>query len=262
MLSELRNRAENEVHCGRAAAGAGRPGAQTEDLTQERIDHLLEQLWVAEEDHRIIPAERGSANTAACSEKHTDEPTDCECGCDVSEHLPAMRASGLVEVSDGAVRLTELGVTRAEQLIRRHRLAEVLLTELLDLDTADSQNDVCRLEHAISPNVADRICAFLGHPPVCPHGRPIPRGNGCATITREVPPLVAPLSDAAIGHTYRIVFIAPKHHARLDRLAVLGITPGAEIRLHQKMPSYVVRIGETDVALDRDIAREIYVRPA
>ncbi len=216
---------------------------------------------MAEEDHRIIPAERGSANAAACSEKHTDEPTDCECGCDVSEHLPAMRASGLVEVSDGAVRLTELGVTRAEQLIRRHRLAEVLLTELLDLDTADSQTTsaVWSMPYLRMSRTAS---ARSWAPPVCPHGRPIPRGNGCATITREVPPLVAPLSDAAIGHTYRIVFIAPKHHARLDRLAVLGITPGAEIRLHQKMPSYVVRIGETDVALDRDIAREIYVRPA
>jgi DtxR family Mn-dependent transcriptional regulator len=262
MLSKLRYRAKNEVVGGGPAGNGGRHLEKQEELTREQTDHLLEQLWVAQEDQRLIPAQvTGDAPEHACSFQHTDDGTGCQNGCDVTAHLPYLKAAGLVEEVDGAVRLSETGVARAEELIRRHRLTELLLTELLDVDTAESRPDVCRLEHAISPPIVERICAFLGHPPHCPHGRPIPRGRCCGRITREVPPLVAPLEGAAVGQTYRVVFIAPKSHLRLDRLAVLGLTPGAQIRLHQKRPSYVIRIGETDVAIDPDIAREIYVRP-
>ncbi len=261
MLSKLRHRAKDEVLGGGPSGNGGGQAEGPEKLTREQTDHLLEQLWVAAEDRRDISAKPGAGPAGhACSLQHSDDGTDCQDGCDITEHLPRLKAAGLVEEVDGVVRLSETGAARAEELIRRHRLTELLLTELLDLDTAESRSDVCRLEHAISSNVVERICAFLGHPPHCPHGRPIPRGRCCGRITREVPPLVAPLADAAVGQRYRVVFIAPRSHIRLDRLAVLGLTPGAELRLHQKRPSYVVRVGETDVAIDRDIAREIYVR--
>ncbi len=261
MLSKLRYRAKNEVVGGGPSGNGGGPVEGPPELSREQTDHLLEQLWVAEEDRRSIPADPSDASPGhSCSLQHADDGTDCREGCDISAHLPRLKAAGLVEEVDGTIRLSETGAARAEELIRRHRLTELLLTELLDLDSAESRTDVCRLEHAISPTVVERICAFLGHPPHCPHGRPIPRGRCCGRITREVPPLVAPLEDAAVGQRYRVVFIAPKSHTRLDRLAVMGLTPGAEIRLHQKRPSYVIRIGETDVAIDQDIAREIYVR--
>lgn len=69
-----------------------------------------------------------------------------------------------------------------------------------------------------------------------------------------------PLTEACSSNFYRIVFIPPKNKARLNRLAVLGILPGSNIRIHQKKPTYVIRIGETDVALDEEVVREIYVR--
>ena len=73
-------------------------------------------------------------------------------------------------------------------------------------------------------------------------------------------PLVEPLSNVEVGKDYRIVFITPKNHARLDRLSVLGVHPGSVLHLHQKRPTYVVRVGETDVALDLDIADDIFVK--
>jgi len=63
-----------------------------------------------------------------------------------------------------------------------------------------------------------------------------------------------------IGETGRIVFIIPSSHSRLDRLGSLGIVPGSIIRLHQKQPSFVIEIGETTLAVDYDITKEIYVR--
>ena len=74
-------------------------------------------------------------------------------------------------------------------------------------------------------------------------------------------PLVQPLSDLAIGRPARVVFITPALYARLDRLQVLGIRPGGLVRLSQNRPAIVVQVGETNVALDREICREIFVRP-
>ena len=64
-----------------------------------------------------------------------------------------------------------------------------------------------------------------------------------------------------LGAAGRIVFIAPKFHDRMDRLAALGVIPGSELRLHQRSPSYVIEVGETTIALDAEIAGEIFVKP-
>jgi DtxR family Mn-dependent transcriptional regulator len=73
-------------------------------------------------------------------------------------------------------------------------------------------------------------------------------------------PLLASLRDLELGESGRIAFIAPKLHARLDRLAALGVVPGSQLRLHQRRPAYVVALGETTLALDDELAGEIFVR--
>jgi DtxR family Mn-dependent transcriptional regulator len=75
-----------------------------------------------------------------------------------------------------------------------------------------------------------------------------------------VRPLVTGLPHFELGASGRIVFIAPKFHDRMDRLAALGVIPGSEIRLHQRSPSYVIEVGETTIALDPEIAGEIFVK--
>ena len=92
------------------------------------------------------------------------------------------------------------------------------------------------------------------------HGKPIPRGRCCEVIRKELSPLVMPLSELPPGEMARIVFMTPKSHARLDRLASLGIIPGSRVRLHQKRPTCVIQIGETDVAIDLSVAGEIFVK--
>ena len=74
-------------------------------------------------------------------------------------------------------------------------------------------------------------------------------------------PLIVRLSKLGLGARARVVFLTPSFHKRFDRLAAFGINPGAELLLHQSKPAYVVRLGETELALDQEIADEIYVRP-
>jgi DtxR family Mn-dependent transcriptional regulator len=122
------------------------------------------------------------------------------------------------------------------------------------------EEEACKLEHILSPGVTESVCTFLGHPPTCIHGKPIPRGDCCAKFKKEMKPLVIPLDELGLGEEGRIVFIAPRSHQRLDRLSTLGIVPGSIVRMHQKNPSHVLQLGETTLALDKDIVRDIYVK--
>jgi DtxR family Mn-dependent transcriptional regulator len=169
--------------------------------------------------------------------------------------IRCMQDDNLITLDGDIISFTEQGERRARDIIRRHRLAERLFNDVLDL--SEYEEDACRFEHAISPEVEEAICTLLGHPPFCPHEKPIPKGRCCDLYTRKVRPLVQSLRDVEVGKTARVLFItAPS----MDRLAAMGLVPGADITLNQKMPSYVVEIGATTMAIDEDIAKGIYVK--
>lgn len=184
---------------------------------------------------------------------HADDP---------KKWVEALQEQGLITVANGIVRLTPQGEEEARQIIRRHRLTERLFADVFATSQEVWEREACELEHqtVLVEEAVNAVCAFLGHPTSCPHGRLIPRGSCCAEFKKELKPFVIPLTNAAISETYRIVFITPKSAKRLDRLSVLGIIPGSDIRMRQKKPSCVIRIGETDVALDQEIVKDIYVK--
>lgn len=171
------------------------------------------------------------------------------------EKIRQMQKDSLISIEEGGIIFTDAGKQRARDIIRRHRLAERLFVDVFDLK--DFEADACLVEHAISPGVEEAICTLLGHPPLCPHGKSIPKGRCCALYTRKVKPLVQSLRDVEVGKSAKVLFInAPA----MDRLAAMGLVPGADITLNQKMPSYVVEIGATTMAIDEDIAKGIYVK--
>ncbi|MBI1911517.1 MAG: metal-dependent transcriptional regulator [Deltaproteobacteria bacterium] len=174
--------------------------------------------------------------------------------------LESMRRDGLVNISGDTVTLTLEGEKLAEACIRRHRLAERLLTEVLAMNDDGLEKNACSFEHTLSPEVTDNICTLLGHPPTCPHGLPIPRGNCCKKTKDDLKPIVQQLSVLDVGDRGRIIFIASNSHMRLDKLGTLGIVPGSNIKVHQKRPAFVLQIGETTLALDPEIIKEIYVK--
>jgi len=174
--------------------------------------------------------------------------------------LEGMARKDLIRIDGDTVALTKTGEEQARLAIRRHRLAERLLSEVFDVSEGTLEDEACDFEHILSKGVTDSICTLLGHPPACPHGHPIPRGECCEKTKKELRPLVKPLTDIKAGDKARIVFILPSAHSRLDKLSALGILPGGTLRVHQKSPAFVLELGETTIAIDKDIAKEIFVR--
>lgn len=213
-------------------------------MSDIHIDEILEAVWTEMEEGRDTVG--GVLDVAEVEDK--------------KEALDLVIKSGLLVEQEGRLKFTPEGERRARLIIRRHRLAERLFSEVLQLETHHIESNACTFEHLLSPEVTESVCTFLSHPPTCPHGKPIPRGECCEKLKPHHKPLVTRLSDLAPGEYGRIVFITPKNHARLDRLGSMGIMPDSVIKLHQKRPSYVVEIGETALAIDSEIIQEIYVR--
>jgi len=171
------------------------------------------------------------------------------------ERLERMARSDLFSLRNGEIRLTKKGEGRARDIIRRHRLAERLFRDVLDM--TEFEEDACHFEHAISPEVEEAICTLLGHPPHCPHGKEIPRGRCCKLYTTKVKPLVRNLKELEVGKRAKILFL---NLPSIDRLTAMGLLPGSIVRLVQKKPSYVIEVDETTLAVDDEIAQGIYVK--
>lgn len=213
------------------------------------MDEVYEQLWMHEEERAGAPMPEADL-LAGLREIPRAEAL-----------LETMAARALLAREGGAWRIAEGGRTRARQVIRRHRLAERLFVDVLEIAPELVESNACSFEHAISREVAEHICTLLGHPSTCPHGHPIPPGACCERFRTQAGPALMPLSRLPVGERGEVAYIATQVHARLDRLAALGLVPGSTLRLHQRSPSYVLFAGETQVALDEETAREIYVRP-
>ena len=206
-------------------------------------DEVLERLWYAREESRTV------AHAA-----------ELQLNGDAAGALDELVAAKLVRRGD-ALELTNEGAERARGIVRRHRLAEILFTQVLDVDSSDAEKSACEFEHILAERVVDRVCTFLGHPPACPHGHPIPQGSCCAVYAKKVDPLITRLIDLPLGGSGSVVFIAPRSVSRLNKLAAFGVVPGSQIRLIERKPSVVLACGQTSLAVEDEIGREIYVRP-
>ncbi|HTT69844.1 MAG TPA: metal-dependent transcriptional regulator [Anaeromyxobacteraceae bacterium] len=216
-------------------------------LHPQQVEELLETIFTEREQGRDDPGA-----VVAHAAPHAGAPGP--------EELRELHEIGLARLDGSRLELTAEGERRARDLVRRHRLAERLLRDVLQLSETATESQACELEHILSPEATDSVCTLLGHPPTCPHGKAIPPGPCCSALPQSVRPIVTGLPASELGSLARIVFIAPRFHDRMDRLAALGVIPGSEIRLHQRSPSYVIEVGETTIALDPEIAREIYVK--
>ena len=220
------------------------PGGRSSRTPDEHVDELLELVWILKE--------KGLSDIQTLLEAASDP--------EARQVLDLMVQEGLLEREGEFLRLKEKGEALAEGIVRRHRLTERLLMELFEVSEEEAEEEACKLEHILSPAVTDSVCAFLGHPPFCPHGKPIPQGPCCRKFTREIKPLIQPLNDLALGREGRVVFISTRVKERLEPLSSLGIIPGSLIQLKQKHPAYIIQIGETSVALDESIGKEIFVK--
>ncbi|HMK55992.1 MAG TPA: metal-dependent transcriptional regulator [Dissulfurispiraceae bacterium] len=213
-------------------------------MEKERIDEALELLWVlGEEGHRDMKRFKLSSDDS-----------------NIDEIVESLIREDLVVITDDEIKLADKGTAAAKGLIRRHRLAERLFTDVFDLSKDTMEEDACKVEHILSEELTDSVCTFLGHPPVCPHGKPIPRGECCKKYSVDIRPVVSRLTEFEVGKTGKIVFITPSEAARIGRLSSIGIIPGTIIKLIQRKPSVVLQMDETTIAIDHELAKEIFVK--
>ncbi len=209
------------------------------------IDEILERVWILVEDGQAVSADR----ILSLNMEHLINNGMIE---------EAVR-DGFLEKRDGKFEFTQSGRERGEGIIRRHRLAERLLMDVLNMEKIGIESDACRFEHFLSPEVTDRICTLLGHPRKCPHGKDIPLGACCKKAEDKVESAVIPLSELSVGGSGRVLYISTQSHQRLDRLTSMGIFPGRVVKVHQREPLFVVFLDQTQLALDREIVKEIFV---
>ena len=173
--------------------------------------------------------------------------------------LDSAAQAGYLDQANGMVELTPAGRRQAQTIVRCARLAERLLVDVLHVRDDLVEPSACRLEHSLTEEVADSICTLLGHPKTCPHGHVIPPGECCGRASTEIRPIVKPLSALRPGEEGTVAYVGSRYHSRLTRLAGLGLMPGQIVQVKQVRPSFVISYGEMELALEKDVADEIYV---
>jgi len=177
-------------------------------------------------------------------------------GPTVTATLKRLGAQGYVSREGTDVRLTPQGVERSVDIIRKHRIAERFLVDVLGLDWEAAHEDACLLEHAMSPRVVEALERFLGDPTECPHGHPIPSADGSIADSGggsldKVPP----------GSSVRVLRVA-EDESLLGYLGSLGLMPGALVSVVEAEPfdgPLTIQVGESRRALARDVARCVTV---
>ncbi|MEM3700095.1 MAG: metal-dependent transcriptional regulator [Candidatus Bathyarchaeia archaeon] len=156
------------------------------------------------------------------------------------------------------VKLTEKGRKIALQVIRRHRLSERLLVDILHIEWEKVHDAACKLEHGITKEIIKPLEKALKHPKTCPHGNPIP--TACGGIMEEKS---MPLKDFAIGKKGVLVKITDEQADLLQYLGKLGLVPGASIEVLDKAPMdgpITVKVSSARHAISRQIASVIQVK--
>ncbi len=176
------------------------------------------------------------------------------------EALRELAQAGLITQQGASVTLTERGRKEAERAIRRHRLAERLMVDVLDIGEEDFCEAGCRFEHLLKEGVEESVCTLLGHPVVCPHGKPIPPGPCCRECRRTARKVVSPLSSMEAEEEGRVAYINAREPGHLQKLMAMGVLPGMSLRMIQTFPSFVFQVGQTQYAVDRELADCVYVR--
>lgn len=177
----------------------------------------------------------------------------------VSEMLDRLCDEGYVRRQGRVVELTEKGSVLATKVVRKHRLAERLLVDVIGLEWHKVHREAGRWEHVISDDVEARLVDLLGDPVTCPHGNPIPGSRRRGPAVPQVP-----LADVEPGAKVRLERIGEDVEVDMASLVYLdehGFVPGATAIVATRVPdgTLVLAVGEATVAFGPDLARHLHV---
>lgn len=207
----------------------------------ETAEEILEALWILNEDNKksVKVNELNGKNNKGILE---------------------LMKQKLITLIDQEVTLTDNGTKEASNSVRRHRLAERLLVDILVIKKQLVEDVACKLEHLLQRGVEENVCELLGHPKLCPHGKPIPSGKCCQNARKDTKKAISALSDMKPGQKGTLSYISTRESDFLRKYLAMGILPGTQINLIQNFPTYVFKIDHTQIAIDEDLAKSIYVR--
>ena len=209
----------------------------------EKAEDIIERLWIEVE-------EEGGAflDPETLQLRPDDEPVR-----ELTRHA-------LAELRNGMLYIRPEGRDVGRMTVRRHRLAERLMMDVLNLRGETGELKVCQFEHLLTEGVDTKICTMLNHPTTCPHGKPIPPGECCTEARMSGDLGVVPLTECRSGHEGEIAYIQTDDNKKMQKLMAMGVLPGNRIVLVQSFPSYIFRVGFSEFAIDTALARESFVR--
>ncbi len=209
----------------------------------DKAEEILEALWIAVEEEKLSALDPGKLGVAL------DDPA-----------LAELAGHALVEIRGGKVYFGPEGKEEGRMTIRRHRLAERLMMDVLNIRGEDGNSKACQFEHLLNEGVDSKVCAMLNHPTTCPHGKPIPPGECCRQARAEGDLGIVALTELKSGEGGEIAYIQTDDNKKMQKLMAMGVLPGNKIVLTQSFPSYIFRVGYSEFAIDTNLAREIFVR--
>ena len=177
-----------------------------------------------------------------------------------SEMLKRLEHLGYVEASHDGARLSAAGLGIAARVVRRLRLAERLLTDILKMDLPAVYDEACKMEHVISPEVESRLDAVLGRPGVCPHGHPIPPQDGGLWVRRD-----QTLAALPPGTLARITALPEERTDLLKSSLAIGLRLDAEVRVEAAATPrgpLIVRTNGIRHTVARETAESVWAMPA
>lgn len=228
-------------------------GARGEQVnpTTAKIEGYLETIYNMEMENEVVYGAR-------LAEKFHVKPPS------VTEILQRMEKQGYISMNDRRhVQLTASGVEMAEDVLRRHRLAERFLVDMLKMQWHEVHEEACKIEHNMSGAFEQHVIAALGHPTTCPHGNPIPgyvpdaRGYLARNHAMRLP--------ETNGDPMRILCVSEvveDEEETIRSLHDFALTPGAEVLwLGQQDTQCTIQRGTTTLAVPFALARALWVIP-
>lgn len=208
-----------------------------------KAEEILEALWIATEEEGDNAAHLSILGVG---------PDDGA--------LQELVRLAYVEIKGDRVYLRPEGKPEAKMTVRRHRLAERLLMDILDLKGASGDARACEFEHLLHQGVDTKICTLLNHPTTCPHGKPIPPGRCCEEARASGTVGVVALTELKAGQKGEIAYLSTGDPKKMQKLMSMGVLPGNTLELSRTFPSYIFKVGNSEFAVDQELAREIFVR--
>ena len=172
----------------------------------------------------------------------------------VSEMIKRMETAGLVNLSGSTIVLTVTGTQLAERVVRRHRLAECFLINVLGLSWSTSHHEACKWEHVITDEVEVALAEMLGHPTACPHGNPIPGSSYRSDV-------LTPLNAVSVGAEFTVVRIPEELEEAegiLDVLQSNEIIPGRSGKVIGRQDDGPVTLRIMDSILDQEVSIDLF----